>query len=251
MITSLQNPRIKLVQALQTQAKTRRKEGKVALEGARLVRDAVAGGHTPDFVLHTPGKRESWLENRRFDLVEVSDEVMRKISNTEQPQGIIGVFPLPAAEPPVTPQRILILDAIRDPGNLGTILRTAAAAGAQAVVLAPGCVDPYNPKVLRAGMGAHFRLPVLEMSWSQIEHYTAPLRVYLADSRGDIRYDAVDWPPGWGLVIGSEAHGASTEAARMAHARVMIPMAAETESINAAMAAGIILFEARRQEQSR
>lgn len=247
MITSLQNTRVKLVQSLQTQAKARRKEGKMVLEGLRLVRDAIESGHTPEFILHTPDKLDASLTQNEFELLEVSDDVMRKISDTQQPQGIIGVFPLPAAEPPSNPERILILDAIRDPGNLGTILRTAAAAGIQAVLLSPDSVDPYNPKVLRSGMGAHFRLPIIEMDWHQIAAYCASLRIYLAESHGDLSYDQASWSDAWALIIGSEAHGAGDSAAQIATSRIFIPMAAQTESINAAMAAGIILFEARRQ----
>jgi TrmH family RNA methyltransferase len=96
-------------------------------------------------------------------------------------------------------------------------------------------------------MGAHFRLPIKDMSWEQIGTYCAPLNVYLADSHGDLRYDEADWSAGWALIIGSEAHGAGEQAAKLASARVYIPMAAETESINAAMAAGVILFEAKRR----
>ena len=247
MITSPQNPRVKLAHALLTQAKARRQEVKIALEGVRLVRDAIDAGHTPDFILHTPDKHANadWLTGH--NLLEISPDVMRKISDTEQPQGIIGVFPTPSAEPPSQPQRILILDAIRDPGNLGTILRTAAAAGVQAVILAPDIVDPYNPKVLRAGMGAHFRLPILDLDWPHIAAYCEPLRIFLADSHGDQPYDQVDWSDRWAIIIGSEAHGAGNDAAALAHTRIFIPMAAQTESINAAMAAGIILFEAQRQ----
>ena len=128
-------------------------------------------------------------------------------------------------------------DAIRDPGNLGTILRAAAASGTQAVLLSPDCVDAWNPKVLRAGMGAHFRVPLATLEWAQIAAYCAALPVYLADSTGDLRYDQANWRAAWGLIIGGEAHGAGEQAAQIAQARVMIPMAAQTESLNAAMAA--------------
>ncbi len=249
MITSTQNNRVKLVAALQTQAKTRRKEGKIALEGARLVRDAIVTGHTADFILYT-AHNENLIADLPIggtEMLLVSDEVMRHVSDTQQPPGIIGVFPMPAPKLPSSPQRVLILDAIRDPGNMGTILRTAAAAGVQVTILSPDCVDPYNPKALRSGMGAHFRVPLVEMSWEEIAAYVASLRVYLADSHGDMRYNEADWSAGWALIIGSEAHGAGEQAAKLASARVYIPMAAETESINAAMAAGVILFEASRQ----
>lgn len=243
MITSQQNPRVKLVQALQNRARTRRKEGKIVLEGVRLVRDALAQGQTPEFVFYTPDTAADNLPHAEA----VSDAVMKAMSDTQQPQGIIAVFPMPQAALPDLPQRILILDGVRDPGNLGTILRAAGAAGVQAVILSPDCVDAYNPKALRAGMGAHFRLPVVTQDWVSTASYTASLPVYLADSEGEHRYDQVDWTLPWALVIGGEAHGAGAQAEQIAQERVGIPMAAQTESLNAAMAASVILFEAQRQ----
>lgn len=247
MITSPQNDRVKQVRLLQTQAKRRRKEGRVALEGVRLVRDALAAGYQPDYVLHTPDQATA-INGLPVEATAVTEDIMRTISDTQQPQGVIGVFLLPQTALPQSASCVLILDAIRDPGNLGTILRTAAAAGVQAVILAPGCVDAYNPKVLRAGMGAHFRVPVIEMRWPGIATYCAELRVYLADGQGDVAYDIADWSPGWALIIGSEAQGAGDEARQLARTHVSIPMAAATESLNAAMAAAILLFEAKRQQ---
>lgn len=246
MITSLQNPRVKLVRALQDRARTRRQEGKIVLEGVRLVQDALAQGHLPDFIFYTPDA-EALLPAAVAQTEPVSAEVMRHMSDTQQPQGLIGVFALPQLALPQSPQRVLILDNVRDPGNLGTILRAAGAAGAQAVLLSPGCVDAYNPKVLRSGMGAHFRVALAALDWPAIADYCAALDVYLADSSGDLRYDQVDWTAAWALVIGSEAHGAGAQAQQMARARVYIPMHADTESINAAMAASVMLFEAQRQ----
>ncbi len=246
MITSTQNERVKEVQALQTQAKRRRKAGLIVLEGVRLVRDALHAGNIPETLFYTTEQTDT-LSALNLRGLEVSPEVMRYMSDTQQPQGIIGVFPTPQFTAPEQPQRLLILDAIRDPGNLGTLLRTAAAAGVEAVALAPGCVDVFNPKVLRSGMGAHFRVPIVDMDWPQIEAYCAGLTVYLADGQGETRYDAADWSGPWALVTGSEAHGASPDAERIARQRVFIPMAAETESLNAGAATAVLLFEAQRQ----
>jgi TrmH family RNA methyltransferase len=248
MITSLQNDRVKLAYGLQTGAKSRRKTGKIVLEGMRLIRDAVEAGYLPDFVLYDPEAADvSALDVPAEALLDATPEVIRHISATEQPQGVVAVFPMPTPSLPRSPRRVLILDALRDPGNLGTILRTAAAAGVEVVLLAPGCVDPYNDKALRAGMGAHFRVPVIPQSWEKITATCDGLVVYLADMSGKIAYNAADWSAGWALIVGSEAHGASEQAAALAHQRVYIPMAAATESLNAAAAAAIILFEAARQ----
>lgn len=250
-ITSRQNEKVKLVVALQTRARTRRQERKMALEGTRLVRDAVERNQLPLFLLYEPQSADrdliAQLENRQVMLLPVSAAVMAHISDTAQPQGIVGVFPLPTPALPDPPTRVLILDNVRDPGNLGTILRTAAAANAQVVLLSPGCADPYSPKTLRSGMGAHFRIPIVEATWEQIADYCGSLRVYLATGDGEMRYDQADWQSGWAVVIGNEAHGASPEAERITTTRIVIPMAAETESLNAAVAAGVILFEALRQ----
>src|SRR4051794_6538722 len=171
MITSLQNDRVKLAHGLLTGAKSRRKLGKVALEGVRLINDALEAGYLPDFILYDPESVSLAMLKVNVDadmLLDVSPEIIRHITSTEHPQGIVGVFPLPTSNVPRSSQHILILDAISDPGNLGTILRAAAAAGVDLVLLAPGCVDPYNDKVLRGGMGAHFRVPVINQSWDKI-----------------------------------------------------------------------------------
>jgi TrmH family RNA methyltransferase len=253
LITSLQNERVKLVHGLQTRARTRRKERKIALEGVRLILDAVDRGQKAHFVLYDPDLVEDDaldpLSARKIELVRVSADVMRHISDTQQPPGIVGVFPLPVPPLPRFPRRVLILDDVREPGNLGTILRTAAAAGTQVALLTPGCADPYNPKALRGGMGAHFRLPVVEAPWDQIRAYSETLNVYLTAGTGDLRYDQVDWRAPWAVIIGGEAFGAGAEAEQIAARRIRIPMAAQTESINAAVAAGVVLFEAARQNE--
>ncbi len=259
MITSLQNDRVKLAYGLLTGTKSRRKAGKIALEGVRLIRDALEAGYLPDFILYDPESASFTVLSDTFRslnvesdvLLDASPDVIQHLSATEHSQGIIGVFPMPTHTLNRSLNRALILDRISDPGNLGTILRSAAAAGVDAVLLAPGCVDPYNDKALRSGMGAHFRVPVVNLSWDEIAAACEKLNVYLADMQGDVIYDAADWSHGWVLIIGSEAHGASERASALARWRISIPMAAETESINAAMAASVILFEAARQGRVR
>ncbi len=253
-ITSLQNSKVKLANALLGRARTRKKENKIVLEGTRLIADAYQSGAVPLFVLHTPGTDDALVEQMDTDGVEIApvdDTVMQYITDTQSPQGIVGVFSRPQPTYPLGAGRVLILDAIRDPGNLGTMLRTAGGAGVQAVVLAPGCVDPYNPKVLRGGMGAHFRLPVLEMTWDDIQERVDVSAFYLAAGEADTHYNAVPWAQhDWALIIGSEAHGASDPARQTATVPVAIPMHRATESINAAAAAAVILFEAARQRRA-
>jgi RNA methyltransferase, TrmH family len=160
MITSATNERVKLARALLTDAKARRKAGLIALEGVRLIDDALGAGVTPEFIFFNPEQIDpTSLKADPNTLFGADASVIRHISGTEHPQGIVGVFPMSSLPVPETPSRVLILDALRDPGNVGTILRTAAAAGVEVVLFAPGCVDAYNDKVLRGGMGAHSALP--------------------------------------------------------------------------------------------
>jgi TrmH family RNA methyltransferase len=254
IITSLQNERVKLAFSLQNRPRARRKEKKITLEGVRLIKDVVQRGAQPEFVLYTPKDADypfiAELQELRVKLIPVSDEVMAHVSDTQQPQGLVAVLPMPLPPLAKRPDSVLILDSIREPGNMGTILRSAAASGVEVVVLSPDCVDPYNPKVLRAGMGAHWRVPVLELQWFEIGHYVDKMPVYVAAGDAQTRYTAVDFSQRWALVIGSEAFGASNARKLGETLDIAIPMAGDTESLNAAMAASIILFEAQRQRLS-
>jgi TrmH family RNA methyltransferase len=249
-ITSLQNQYVKLAVQLQIRPRARRKEGKVVLEGTRLIRDAIEQDFSPEYILYDPAQVDydllALLQNKWVTLYEVTSEIIQHIGDTQNPQGIIGVFRLPKPALPDNPKRVLVLDGLRDPGNMGTILRTAGAAGVELVILAPKCVDLYNPKVLRSGMGAHFRIPIIEADWANIRGYCDEMNTYLASSDGDVTYSDVDWTAAWALVIGNEAHGASEEAVQFASQVVSIPMAS-AESLNAAIATSVLLFEAQRQ----
>ena len=150
--------------------------------------------------------------------------------------------PLPAAL-----SFALVLDRIGDPGNLGALLRTADAAGLQAVFLAPGTVDAYNPKVVRSALGAQFHLPLAQATWEELAERLAGLEVWLADVREGLPYHQVAWRSPSALIISSEAEGPSREALQFTSRRVTIPMPGRAESLNAAIAAGILIFEAARQ----
>jgi TrmH family RNA methyltransferase len=251
-ITSPQNERVKLVRALHSQPKARRKADRVALEGVRLIADAVAAA-LPDFVLYTRPQGEAGrtllvhLEALAVPCLEVTPDLMRSMCETDTPQGMVAVLPMPRLPAPPVPHLVLFLDGVSDPGNLGTILRASAAAGADEVVLLPGCVDPFNPKALRSGMGAHFRVPLAIKTWAQVADDYADLPLYVADAQGDQPYFAVDWTRPAGLVIGGEARGAAPDAYAIARSAISIPMENASESLNAAVAAAVILFECQRQ----
>jgi TrmH family RNA methyltransferase len=177
----------------------------------------------------------------------VSRTVFRSASDTESPQGLMAVFPRLQLTLPAEPDFILVLDSIRDPGNLGTIIRTALAAGVDGVILSPGTVDPFAPKVLRAGMGAHFQLPIIELSWVDIDHLIRGLNCHLADIEGGQSLWEVDLTSPLAIILGGEAAGPGENARKLAHQIINIPMSGKTESLNAAAAGAVLLFEVLRQ----
>lgn len=258
MITSLNNERVKEVRALQSRRRAREKARRFVVEGVRLVQEAVAAASPVDAVFYTEDFAASG-EGRGLlaalsalgpDLIPVDGPVMQAMSDTETPQGLLAVLPFPALHPPEDFRFALVSDAVAEPGNLGTIMRAAAAAAVPLLILASGTVDPFNPKVVRAAMGAHFRLPVEQLSWGGIEARLAGRAIFLADSAAGAPYYDIDWLQPAALIVSDEAHGPSGEAARLAHARVTIPMPGRTESLNVAMATSILLFERVRQQRT-
>ncbi len=259
MITSLSNAKVKLVRAL-ARRRARYAARQFVVEGVRLIEEIVGAGIAPALVLYAEGAEDetrahALLERLRAATPEVyaaSDDVMQAAASTEAPQGIVAVVPFIELPLPASPRFVLILDAVRDPGNAGTILRSARAAGVDAVFFAPGTADPYNDKVVRAAMGAHFRVPLRVAAWEHIaDAVRGSPRVYLADARGKIEYTRADWAQPLALIVGGEAEGAGAAAQKIATARVSIPMRGGTESLNAAMAATVLLFEAARYQRMR
>ncbi len=252
MITSTTNERVKLVKAL-FQRKTRQEKGLFVVEGVRLAEETFRANVQPDYVFYTAELAERGQELvRRWHgsgvvCLEVTPGVMRVCTDTETPSGLLAVLPFVPQHLIQQPALSVVADGLRDPGNLGTLLRTAAAAGVDEVLLGPGTVDVYNPKVVRAAMGAHFRISIISLTWQSIAKRLAGMQVWLADSKGERTYTELDWTVPSALLIGGEAEGASPEANGLASGRVRIPLGNEVESLNAAVAAAVILFEAARQ----
>jgi TrmH family RNA methyltransferase len=261
MITSLSNTKVKYVRRLQTDRRFRDRENQFVVEGTRWLTELIAMARPAAMLFYT----ERWLETAvHAQILQqlttlgqstpslVSEEVMQAMSDTTTPAGILAVLPTQPRPLPPQPSLLLVLDEISTPGNLGTMLRTAGAAGVDGVLLGPGCVDLYNPKVVRGSMGAHLRLPVHSQTWPEITAALAGMQVWLAavEAERAYAYTAVNWRQPSALIIGSEAAGAGAEARRLANGSITIPMHAATESLNAAMAAGIILFEAARQRNT-
>jgi RNA methyltransferase, TrmH family len=254
MLTSLTNPKIKLARSL-SRRREREQARQFVIEGVRLIEEAVGAGITPALAFYTSsahGDRRARILLERIvkltrESYEVSNTVMRDIASTETPPGILAVVPFPDLAITPRPTFVLILDGLRDPGNLGAILRSARASGVDLVLLGPGTVDAYNDKVVRAAMGAHFRIPIRSASWVEIGEKTRDMqRVYLADAHGSLIYSDADWLRPLALIIGGESEGATEPARQLATARVRIPMRGDTESLNVAMAATLLMFEANR-----
>jgi RNA methyltransferase, TrmH family len=230
-------------------------EGAFVVEGRRAVHDALQTGAVPRLLLVRQDEPESWrdlplpaavparvVERRLFD----------QLSDVQTPQGILAIFPFPSLarvldDPaPLT----LVIDRLRDPGNLGTLLRSAAGAGVNAVYLSPQTVDPWNPKVVRAGMGAHFRVPLITFDVETLDELRQRLPRRVVASAGARRpYDASDWTVAAALIIGGEAEGVGPELKAWATEEVGIPLDHGVESLNAAVAGAVVLFEAARQRR--
>ncbi len=259
MITSSQNAKIKLARALLGRAKERREANAFVVEGVRLVEEAVNNNWDFRFALYDETLSERGklqverLKSRGVDVEMVSDSLMKSLSETETPQGVLAVLefnqlPIIAKHPGGTNSLnfILIPDQIRDPGNLGTLLRSAAATGVQAVLLPPETTDAFAPKVVRSGMGAHFRLPIHSMSWDEIKVETNNIQIYLADMNGQSCWET-DLRQSLALIVGGEAEGASEQARKIATQNISIPMAGNIESLNAGVAGSVLMFEVVRQ----
>ncbi len=255
MITSLSNERVKRVRALQGRRTARHKAGLFVIEGPNLMREAILARtpveevfYTETFAAGEEGQSLlAGLSQLGATLMAVDGPVMAAMSDTQTPQGVLAVLPVPSLPTPEAPTFVLISDGIADPGNLGTIMRAAAGAGVEMLIVTAGTVDVTNPKVVRSAAGAHFRLPIRQYSWEAIPQRLAGHVVFLADSRGGTPYYDIDWTQPCALIVSDEAHGPSQPARRTAHARTIIPMPGKIESLNVSAAAAVLMFEVARQ----
>lgn len=233
----------------------RSQERAYVVEGVRAVQDVLTAGIIPGSLYVRAG----------FDLGEIGDvpanvpvrmvvpALFDTLTDVPHPQGILALVSMPnepdVPEPDGDPL-VLIVDAVRDPGNLGTLLRSAAGAGADHVVIAPETVDPYHPKAVRSAMGAHVRIPFSHRSW---EDLAVILRRYavvaLAQADGETDYDSVSWQQSSAVIVGGEAFGPSIAAQECANVRISIRLEGGVESLNAGVAGSLLLFEAARQRR--
>lgn len=257
-LTGLQNPMVKAAAELK-QKKYRQQQGLFLAEGLRTVEEAVRYGAVQSifYTAIEDDRTRAVLEEaaaKQIKLVCVSDKVLKKIADTEMPQGIIAVCEMRSKrldEFLASGKMLLVLDRVTDPGNIGTMLRTADAAGVGGLLLLRGCADIYAPKTVRASMGSLFHLPVLSGLSEELLVQAArkagyELLVTCLDGADNL-YKA-DLQGRLAFVMGNEANGVSPALLAAADKRVFIPMQGRAESLNVAMAAGIVMFEALRQK---
>ena len=255
MITSVKNPKIQWIRSLLDKRQDREREHAYVVEGVRLVEEAVGSGIPIRLALYTTSLSSrgmasvAAMQTMGVDVEEVMPHVLSAVTGTETPQGVLAVMELAGLPLPALVDFALVLDTIRDPGNLGTLLRSAAAAGVQAVLISPETADVYSPKVVRSAMGAHFHLPIVSTDWQTIRNLLGiwKVKTWLTDADASMSMYTVDFRIPSALVISGEATGISEGARALAQGVVSIPMPGRAESLNAAIAGSILLFEVVRQ----
>jgi TrmH family RNA methyltransferase len=252
-ITSTTNPKVKWIRKLQSQRSARQKEGHFVIEGTRLLREALNARAEVPLVLYsetTDGVSHSLIESFSAlgsEILPASSEVIQLCSDTETPQGLLAAVKLPQHTLRPQSEPLLIVDRLRDPGNLGTLMRSAFAARMTVMLLLPGTVDPLNPKVVRSAMGAHFHLPFKAIEINELGAYLQGKILWVAEANRGSRYDNVDWTQPSAILVGGEAYGPSRDVLEFDHSYVHIPIDPAAESLNAAIAGSILMFEVTRQ----
>ncbi|HXF82829.1 MAG TPA: RNA methyltransferase [bacterium] len=262
-LTSTKNPLVRRLRALADRP-AREREGRLVIEGVRLVEDVLDARVPLELLLYDPAasKRDARLgalvaraAAAGVRLIEAAPHVIAAASQVDTPQGVLAVveIPRPAPAPLLDhPDLLLVVaDRIHDPGNLGTLIRVADAAGATGVAATRGTVDPYNPKAVRASMGSVFHLPVVMVERNALlqELDARGIRILVADPRGAVDYTAAPYTPPLAIVLGGEAEGAHPAWREAAVAAVRIPLYGRAESLNVASAAALLLYEARRRRE--
>lgn len=246
-ISARSNALIAHIRKLQADKSYRRLMGEYVCEGPKLLDEAKRHGAEILTLVYAEDQAKPHGIAEATRTVCVPADLLTYIADTKTPQGLVFVCRLPqlSLQEPLERGNYLVLDGIQDPGNLGTIWRTADAFGAQAILLLPLCADPYSPKSIRAGMGASFRLPVREISPQELDAAckAAQMPLYATALREDAKPLGAVPLQNSAVVIGSEGRGISDEVLALCAQSVKIPMRARCESLNAAVAAAVILWE--------
>lgn len=244
MITSVKNESIKAIKALLSR-KGRKETGLHLIEGERLVFDALASGVRAESLFVSADRQDlkSRLEEAGLKFETVSESVMASVSDTDSPQGIIASAVTPDMTPPESfPSGLIVaLDRVQDPGNLGTILRTADAFGAKGLLLSEGCADPWSPKAVRAAMGSTYHIPVWQGDLPNALKNLGGQGFFAVCGHLKGKEALPELPEKRVLIIGNEANGASDEVSELAYL-YRLPMKGRAESLNAAAAAAILIY---------
>lgn len=255
MITSANNQQIKNIIQLQTKAKARREQRCFVTEGYRICLEIPKQQLVKTYVSDSFFKSaDESVKNKLTEYEIVDDTVFKQISNTVTPQGILSIVKMSEMDLAQIYQLqgkcYLVLEDLQDPGNLGTIIRTAEGAGVSAVIMSKNTVDIYNPKVVRSTMGSIFRVPFLYVDdiYKAVEELkTHEIKVYAAHLKGTCNYDRPDYKESSAFMIGNEGNGLSDRITELADCLIRIPMLGKVESLNAASAATILMYESLRQ----
>lgn len=258
MITSTSNVQIKQITALLKKSKERKEQKAFVVEGRKMFEEIA---ENRERVIKAYFSESYWKENyegkRQPEVLYelVADSVFDSMAETVTPQGVLAIVRMPEyrlSDMVAEAGTLVLLENLRDPGNLGTILRTAEAAGVSGVILSKESVDVYNPKVIRSTMGAVYRVPFLyadDFMGLLHELKEENVRLLAAHLKGTKTFDKADYSGKVGILIGNEANGLSEEAANLAQEKVLIPMAGNVESLNAAVAAALLMYEAFRNQK--
>lgn len=257
MITSTSNPRIKNLVSLGKKAKERREQGAFLIEGRKMLEEAPKEWIREIYLSEAfVCEKKNWDFIKKIDYEALADHVMKAVCNTVTPQGVLAVLRIPEWDFEKNVQSpggcFLFLENIQDPGNLGTILRTAEAAGVTAVIANSATVDLYNPKTVRATMGSIYRVPFFSVE--NFEHTIQKLKnngakIYAAHLNAEKIYDEPDYNETCGFLIGNEGSGLTESALALTEEYIKIPMEGMVESLNAGTAAAILMFEVCRQRR--
>ncbi len=257
MITSKSNPQIKRLLQLQKKSKARTDENVFVVEGLRMFIEVPEERVEKVYLSETfYNKKKEELDFQKYPFEILSDVVFQHVSDTKTPQGILCIvkqkeYKVEELLKVKTPH-FMVLDNLQDPGNLGTIVRTAEGAGVDAVFLSKDCVDIYNSKTIRSTMGSIYRVPTVyveNISDLLDEFRKKDIKSYAAHLEGKNSYDQEDYREGTAILIGNEGNGLREEVSRKADVWVRIPMHGQVESLNAAIAASILMFEVSKQRR--
>ena len=257
MITSASNGQVKNIIQLNRRGKARREQGVFVAEGRKMFSEAPPKWVEKVYVSEAlTGAAELMAQVRRLPYEVVAEPVFRQMSDTQTPQGILTVLKTPEYRLEEILDRenplLMVLEDLQDPGNAGTIFRKGEGAGISGVLLTRNCVDITNPKVIRSTMGSVYRMPfvyVEDVASLSEAFRSRSIRTYAAHLQGKNTYDKEDYTQGSAFFIGNEGKGLTEEAAQTADTWIRIPMGGQVESLNAAMAAGILIYEAARQRR--